>query len=128
MRFFFFFFCIWFRKFIATPKLRKYSGLRNGVLKVAWVFWMEKVVLINHRGNFRRNAHGGLRKRTALRQAKNTCGLEQEMEYKLFQTGHSLVWVRRFNSATSDSVFPYLRLKVLMCNMQRMTNKIYLSF
>lgn len=61
-----------------------------------------KLTLLNHRGSFRRNSHGGVREKTAFRHPEHRLHPVQSVETKLFQTGHSLVWVRRLGIKTTQ--------------------------
>lgn len=87
-----------------------------------------KVTLLSHRGSFRRNSHGGVREKTAFRHPEHGHHPVQSVETKLFQIGHSLVWVRRLEIKTiqprQTQPFPFYISVLSLCNMERMANNI----
>ena len=87
-----------------------------------------KVTLLNHRGSFRRNSHGGVREKPAFRYPGHRRHPVRSVETKLFQTGHSLVWVRRLDIKTTQphQTHPFLCYTSVLslCNMERMANNI----
>ena len=138
-----FFFGIWFRKFMATPWLQWYLGLRTGCSESSIILRGKyssmnvlgsRTVLYLGKWSFStiRAVSGGM----SLEFKGEDCILNtrahelpgHSVEYELSQTGHSHLWLRhlkaRPNPVTLGSAFPFQHLGVLMDNMKWMDSNI----